>query len=227
MNYKCWYFVLCCLSGVSELIWHKKELKWEPAFEDRNTVLAVKRRPGLRQDIEVYPVFMPRHAVWEQLGFWLLLGTTSSFPSLARDSQHKLTLEDFFQSVKMILLSPCLWLLGMLGNQLWGISWNQGWCWKKQGLLWILLGTSLQGGGCPHRAPSVPSVPHPLTLLAQVAVPWVGWPVLHLIHVWSGSVLICFQGNWEHGDLNFPATFPSWCSQGREFLVQSNSHLGL
>ena len=128
MNYKWWCFLLCCLSGVSELIWHKKELKWEPAFEDRSTVLAVKRRPGLRQDIEVHPVFMPRHAVWEQLGFWLLLGTMSSFPSLARDSQHKLTLEDFFQSVKMIRLSPCLWLLGMLGNQLWGISWNQGWC---------------------------------------------------------------------------------------------------
>lgn len=122
---------------------------------------------------------------------------------------------------------PCLWLLGMLGNQLWGMSWNQGWCWKKQGPLWILLGTSLQGGGCPCRAPSVPSVPHPLTLLAQVADPWARWAVLHLIHVWSGSVLICFQGDWEHGDLDFPAMFLSWCSQGREFLVQRNSDAGL
>lgn len=81
------------------------------------------------------------------------VSAASSFPSLARDSQHKLTLEDFFQSIKMILLSPCLWLLGMLGNQLWGMSWNQGWCWKKQGPLWILLGTRLQG---PLHALSAP-----------------------------------------------------------------------
>ena len=61
--------MLFLLSGVSELMCHQKELRWEPAFEDRDTVLAVKRRPGLRQDIEVHLLFTPRHAVWEQLGF--------------------------------------------------------------------------------------------------------------------------------------------------------------
>ena len=69
MNYKCWCFMLFLLSGVSELICHQKELRRESAFEDRDTVLLVKRRPGLRQDIEVHLVFMPKHAVWEQLGF--------------------------------------------------------------------------------------------------------------------------------------------------------------
>lgn len=55
--------MLFLLSGVSEVICHQKELRWEPAFEDGDTVLVEKRRPGLRQDIEVHLVFMPRNAV--------------------------------------------------------------------------------------------------------------------------------------------------------------------
>lgn len=54
--------MLFLLSGVSEVICHQKELV-EPAFEDRDTVLVEKRRPGLKPRIEVHLVFMPRNAV--------------------------------------------------------------------------------------------------------------------------------------------------------------------
>lgn len=51
------------------LIWsdlvRKNGAKDQAALEDRSAVLVIKRRPGLRQGLEVHLVFIPRHVSQE------------------------------------------------------------------------------------------------------------------------------------------------------------------
>lgn len=89
--------MLFLLSGVSEVICHQKELRWEPAFEDGDTVLVEKRR--LSQGRTLRSTWcLCQEMLSSSWDFdYCSVGAASSFPSLAQDSQHKLTLEDFFK----------------------------------------------------------------------------------------------------------------------------------